>query len=264
MKKKDTAPETTATDNVKFTQEKGECKPDRVKFSSALQVVNPNCAGLDMHKEKIWVCTSNDLPCDGKPRVKTFDTDTPSLRRLASHLKAEGVTTVALESTGVYWMPTFTVLREAGLNPVLINPSDTRRISGRPKTDREDCIWICRLHRFGLLRASFVPDGRIAVLKELLSARANFQQAKSVTIHKINDALVKMNLRLDVVLSDITGKSGEAVLTAIVERGVLEPAKLYSLLDIKVLRKWLRQRILNWLDGGFSEQSIAVLRLLHR
>ena len=256
-----------STSNVKFTPKNSECKQQGAnspKFNGNLHVVNPVCAGLDMHKEKIWVCTSNDLKSSGKPSVRTFDTDTPSLRGLASFLKDGGVTTVALESTGVYWMPTFTVLREAGLNPVLINPSDTKRISGRPKTDREDCIWICRLHRFGLLRASFVPDSRIAAIKELLTARANFQKAKSTTIQKMNDALVKMNFRLDVILSDITGKSGEAVLAAIVEDGVLEPSRLYNLLDTKVRRKWPRQRILNWLDGIFSEQSLAVLKLLHR
>ena len=166
-------------DSQESTPKNQEVKTARAKFSAALHIVNPDCAGIDMHKEKIWVCTSNELRSGSVPNVSTFDTDSRSIRCLVSYLKNGGVKTVALESTGVYWMPTYMALREAGLSPVLINPSDPKRISGRPKTDKGDCIWICRLHHYGLLRGSFIADEKTLQMKELLRAGECMQKSLS-------------------------------------------------------------------------------------
>ena len=131
-----------STANVKSTPKNSECKQqdaNRPKFNGNLHVVNPVCAGLDMHKEKIWVCTSNDLKSSGKPSVRTFDTDTPSLRGLASFLKDGGVTTVALESTGVYWIPVWDVLEAGGIEVRLVDTREVRMVPGR-KSDIKDCV----------------------------------------------------------------------------------------------------------------------------
>lgn len=196
--------------------------------------------------------------------MSTFDTDSRSLRSLVSHLQAANVKTVALESTGVYWMPTYMVLRDAGLSPVLINPSDPKRISGRPKTDREDCIWICRLHHYGLLRGSFIADERTQQLKELVLAREHLQESISRDIQKMISSLIKMNVRLDVILSDVTGASGQAILKAILEDGVRAPEKLYELLDGQIKGKLSKGKIIDWLDGRFNETSVKVLGLFYR
>lgn len=228
-------------------------------FSRCLSVRNPLCAGIDMHKKTIWLCMSPSL-ASGTPAVSTFQTSTPELRRLVDVLKSGGVTTVAMESTGVYWMPTYRMLRDAGLDPILINPSDVKRISGRPKTDRADCIWICRLHQYGFLRSSFIAEDKVYALKELERTREGYLQECSVKKQQMIQALVKMNVRLDVVLSDVTGKSGTGMLDAILRDGVRSPAALYGLLDPQIQKKMPKEEMLGWLDGIYDETVMKMLK----
>ena len=246
------------------TSKTKEVKTARANFSASLHIVNPDCAGIDMHKEKIWVCTSSDLRNGSVSNVSTFDTDSRSIRSMVSFLKDSGVKTVALESTGVYWMPTYAALREAGMSPVLINPSDPKRISGRPKTDKGDCIWICRLHHYGLLRGSFIADEKTLQMQELLRAGEYMQKSLSKTIQKMIGSLIKMNIRLDVLLSNVAGTSGLAVLKAVLEEGVRSPEKLYELLNGQIKAKTPKEKIIDWLDGRFDETSLFVLQLFYK
>ncbi len=237
-------------------------EPVSRRLSAEITVKNPFCAGLDLHKETIWACASPSLAA-GCPEVRTFKTSTPELRRLASYLKSQRVTTVAMESTGVYWTTTYRMLRDEGLNPILINPSDPKRISGRPKTDRQDCIWICRLHQYGFLKASFVAPDDVRALKELERARERYLEQTSRQKQQMIGELVKMNLRLDVVLTDVSGASGMAILDAIVNGGVRAPEKLYELLNVQIRKKMPKEQILAWLEGSYDETAIRLLKWLY-
>jgi transposase len=167
---------------------------------------------------------------DGTPQVQEFDTFTDSLEALADWLQQRGVTTVALEATGVYWEPLFAILEERGVQVILVAPSYTSGIKGRPKTDRLDGQWIQRLHAHGLLPASFRPSPAIAVLRHYLRQRAELVRNAARHIQHMQKALEQMNLKLPEVLNDITGVTGRKILTAILA-GERDPLTLARLRD---------------------------------
>jgi len=236
-------------------------KNQAAKYTKSLEVVNPRCAGLDIHKEKIWACTSPFR--DGVvPEVSTFGTDTGSLEKLAAHLQERGITTVAMESTGVYWLPAFLMLRQANLNPILVNPCDIKNIKGRPKSDRADCVWICRLHSYGFLRASFVPPDTVLDLRSFYYAHEKLTVESAKIIQRMNDELVKMNIRVDLVLTDLTGASGVRLVEAILQ-GEHSPENLYQLLDKQIVKKG-RDAILPHLHGNYRAGNISILRSWYR
>lgn len=232
-------------------------KNQTAKYTKSLEIVNPYCAGLDIHKEKIWVCTSPFR--DGvAPEVSTFATDTASLEKLALYLQERKITTVAMESTGVYWLSAFLMLRQENLNPILVNPCDIKNIKGRPKSDRADCVWICRLHSYGFLRASFVPADTVLGLRDLYSAHEKFTVDSASTIQRMNDELVKMNIRVDLILTDLSGVSGVRLVEAILQ-GVRSPESLYQLLDKQIAKKD-KKTILSYLKGRDRAGNISILR----
>lgn len=217
-------------------------------------MVNPHAAGLDLHKETIWGCVATGASSDSP--VQTFGTYTAELRRLVKWLQDSGVETVAMESTGVYWIPVYGMLEETGLKPVLVNAREVKGVKGRPKTDRLDCMWICRLHSYGLLRGSFVPPANVTALKNLCDCREKIISESARSIQRMQKSLQRMNCRLDNAVSNIAGDSGLRIVEAILG-GERNAAKLAELSDRRVEKK--KSEIASDLEGNFKTELIVVL-----
>jgi len=148
--------------------------------------------------------------------VRRFGTFTADLEVLADWLLDCGVTTVAMASTGVYWIPVFEILEARGVQVLLIDPRQAKRAPGRPKTDRLDCKWLQRLHTYGLLAGAFRPDDQVGVRRGSLRHRQMLLTSAAHHIQHMQKALQQMNLKLTQVVSDITGATGMAILRAII------------------------------------------------
>jgi transposase len=192
---------------------------------AALHILHPNAAGIDIGESEPWVAVPAHRAPQAVRRLGTFSTD---LAALADWLMACGVTTVAMESTGVYWMPLFERLERRGVQVGLIDPRHAKRAPGRPKTDVLDCQWLQRLHTYGLLSAAFRPEEHVCVLRAYLRQRQMLISHAAQHIQHMQKALQQMNLKLPPVVSDITGATGMAISKAIVagERERLTLAKL--------------------------------------
>jgi transposase len=197
-------------------------------YHDSLPIRHRHAGGVDLGLRSHWAAAP-PLP-DGTPQVAEFDTYTDSLEALADWLRQRGVTTVALEATGVYWEPLFAILEGRGFEVILVAPTYTSGIKGRPKTDRLDCQWIQRLHAHGLLPASFRPPADVAVLRHYLRQRAELVRNGARHIQHMQKALEQMNLKLPEVLSDITGLTGRKILQAILA-GERDPLTLARLRD---------------------------------
>jgi len=200
------------------------CPPSPV-LSDALQICHPHAAGIDIGEAEHWVAVPPG--CDPQP-VRRFGTFTVDLDALADWLIDCGVTTVAMESTGVYWIPLFELLEARGVQVLLIDPRQAKRAPGRPKTDRLDCKWLQRLHAYGLLAGAFRPEDQVCVLRSYLRHRQMLLTSAAHHIQHMHKALQQMNLKLTQVVSDITGVTGMAILKAILagERDPVILAKL--------------------------------------
>jgi transposase len=188
---------------------------------SLLERINPNAAGIDCGSAEHYVA----VPVDRDPEpVRAFKTVTAELHRLADWLVACGVTTVALESTGVCWIPLFEILEARGLHVVLVNAHHVKGVPGR-KSDVRDCEWLRELHSVGLLSGSFRPPGAIAALRAYLRHREILVQSAATHVHRMQKALLEMNLQLPTVLSDVTGLTGLRIIRDIVA-GHTDPAAL--------------------------------------
>jgi len=189
-----------------------------------LKVVHPHAAGLDIGATEIWACVPAASTIEP---VRVFGPFTIDLQALADWLIACGVDTVAMESTGVYWIPIFDLLEARGLKVYLVNSWHLKHVPGR-KSDVLDCQWIQQLHSLGLLRASFRPDAEMCALRTLLRHRAMLIEHRSPHILHIHKALLQMNVQLPAVLSDVMGETGQLIIRAIVagERDPLQLAHL--------------------------------------
>jgi transposase len=199
-----------------------------IVYHDSLPIRHRHAAGVDLGLLSHWAAAP-PLP-DGTPQVQEFDTYTDSLEALADWLQQRGVTTVALEATGVLWEPLCALLEERGFHVILVAPTYTGGIQGRPKTDRLDCQWIQRLHAHGLLPASFRPSPDIAVLRHYLRQRAELVRSGARHIQHMQKALEQMNLKLAEVLSDLTSLTGRKIIQAIL-RGERDPLTLAQLRD---------------------------------
>lgn len=179
---------------------------------NALEQINPNAAGIDIGAEEIWVAVPPDRD---EESVRSFPTFTADLHHLADWLKACGVDTVAMEATGVYWIPLFEILEDRGFRVYLVNARHLKNVSGR-KTDILDCQWIQQLHTYGLLSPSFRPPEQITAIRSLVRHRGMLVEYRSAHIQHMQKALTQMNLRLTNVLSDITGVTGMKIIRAII------------------------------------------------
>jgi transposase len=186
-----------------------------------LACVHPHAAGLDIGSEEIVVA----VPFDRDPQpVRVFPTFTADLHALVAWLVACGIDTVAMESTGVFWIPIYELLEQHGIVPYLVNARHVKTVPGR-KTDWNDAQWLQKLHAFGLLQASFRPDAEIRTLRTLARYRSELIERRAPHINHMIQALKHMNLQLNLVLTDITGVSGLAMLRAIIA-GERDPERL--------------------------------------
>jgi transposase len=194
-------------------------------LSDALQICHPHAAGIDIGAAEHWVAVPPG--CAPQP-VRRFGTFTVDLDALADWLIDCGVTTVAMESTGVYWIPWFELLEARGVHVLLIDPRQAKRAPGRPQTDRLDCKWLQRLHAYGLLAGAFRPEDQVCMLRSSLRHRQMLLTSAAQPMQHMHKALPQMNLKLTQVVSEITGVTGMAILTAILagERDPVILAKL--------------------------------------
>jgi transposase len=199
--------------------------PPSPMLSEALQICHPHAAGIDIGEAEHWVAVPPG--CDPQP-VRRFGTFTADLDALADWLLDCGITTVAMESTGVYWIPLFELLEARGVQVLLIDPRQAKRAPGRPKTDRLDCKWLQRLHTYGLLAGAFRPATQVCVLRGYLRHRQMLLTYAAHHIQHMQKALQQMNLKLTQVVSDITGATGMAIIKAIIA-GERDPATLAKL-----------------------------------
>ena len=176
-----------------------------------LPVLHPDAAGIDIGAQEMFVAVPPDRDADS---VRSFGTFTRDLHELCDWLRSCSIRTVAMESTGVYWIPVFQLLETQGFEVFLVNASHVKNVPGR-KSDVSDCQWIQYLHSVGLLKASFRPPDQICVLRFLWRHREGLVQIAAEHIQQMQKALSQMNLQLHHVLSDITGVSGIAILDAI-------------------------------------------------
>jgi transposase len=216
-------------------------------------VVRPNAAGIDVGSREHYVA----VPEGRAPQsVRAFGCTTAELRALASWLRECGIDTVALESTGVYWIPLFEVLEDEGFEVFLVDGRQTRNVTGR-KTDVQDCQWIQTLHSYGLLQAAFRPSREVAILRAYWRHRRGVVESCARQIHLMHKALEQMNVQLHKVVTDVTGQTGMKILRAIVagER------------DLRVLARMRHGRvkatedeIAQALEGTYREEHLFALK----
>lgn len=231
---------------------KTEQKPRRVRLNS-LEQINLDAAGLDIGAEEIWACVPEDRTSEPVRRYATFTAD---LQRLADWLESCGVTTVAMESTGIYWLPIYEILEDRGLAVCLVNAQATKNVSGR-KSDILDCQWIQQLHTYGLLQASFRPPADICTLRTYVRQREKLLQQRAAHIQQMQNALHLMNLKLTSVITDITGLTGMQILRAILA-GEQNPVALAQFRDPRC--KSSEEAIAKALTGNYQPEHLFTLR----
>ena len=219
----------------------------------ALPLVNPHAAGLDIGSEEIWACVPADRAAEP---VRKFGTYTPDLYALADWLTACGIETVAMESTGVYWIPVYEILEARGFKVYLVNARHLKHVPGR-KSDVQDCQWIQRLHSFGLLTNSFRPEAEMCALRAYLRHRADLIQHRAAHIQHMQKALHQMNVQLSQVLSDITGVTGMAIMRAIVA-GERDPVALAQLRDRRCAKP--EAELAKALTGNYRAEHVFALK----
>ena len=228
-------------------------KPKRSKGTQDLPILKPNAAGIDIGATEIFVAVPPDR--DAEP-VRAFPTFTEDLHRLADWLRACEVETVAMESTGVYWIPLFQILEARGFEVCLVNARYFQNVPGR-RTDVSDCQWLRYLHSVGLLRPSFRPADQVCVLRSLARHRDSLIQSAATHVLRMQKALDQMNLQLHHVISDITGVTGLRIIDAILA-GARDPKKLAGLRDGRI--KATEQTICKSLVGDYRREHLFTLR----
>ena len=191
-----------------------------------LEVVNSNAAGIDISPKEMQVCVPVDRAENSN---RKFGVYTEDLNNIVEWLKSCHIDTVAMESTGVYWLPIFRVLKDSGFDVILVNASDVKNYSGR-KTDASDAEWLMMLHSYGLLKPCFQPENIARTMRSLIRHRDNLIHSATREVLHLQKAMEQMNLKLDNVFSDILGKSGQAIIKAILD-GERDPKKLSALAD---------------------------------
>lgn len=218
-----------------------------------MQIVNPNAAGIDIGSKEHYVAVAPYL-CD-EP-VKSFGSFTEDLHAIVNWLKECNVTTIAMESTGVYWIPLFLLLEEYGFEVSLVNAKHVKNVSGR-KTDELDCQWIQKLHSFGLLTASYQPDQRTRALRSYVRHRKNLIQSSQVHLLRMQKALEQMNIKIQHVITDITGKTGTAIIDAILA-GQRDTVILSNLIDARI--RATKEEIKKSLEGNWHAAHLFELK----
>src|SRR6266478_989460 len=220
----------------------------------SLPLINPNAAGIDVGAKEHLVAVPPDR--DAQP-VRTFQAFTPDLHELARWLKRCGIETVALESTGIYWISLYEVLEQHGFEIRVVNARHVKNVPGRTKTDVLDCQWIQKLHSFGLLNGSFRPDQQIRKLRTYMRLRDNLVVNSTQAVHHMQKALFEMNVQLSNVISDIIGESGLRIIEAILA-GERDPEELAALCGTRI--KASRQTVAKSWHGNWDEALLFCLQ----
>ena len=219
----------------------------------ALEIMHPDAAGIDVGGSEHWVAVSPDRDPDP---VRRFGCFTADLREMGQWLLQKGVRSVAMQSTGVYWMPVFEVLEQHGLEVYLVNAQHTKNVPGR-KSDVQECQWLLKLHAFGLLNNSFQPTDEIRIARTLWRQRGNLVAEASSVIQRMQKVLTEMNVQLSNVLSDLSGMSGMTIIGAILE-GERDPWALAALVQPEVRAS--PEDIAKSLEGNWRQELLFVLR----
>jgi transposase len=219
----------------------------------SLEVVHPHAAGIDIGNESHYVAVP---PTRDRQPVRHFGCTTVELKALAEWLKQCGIQTVAMQSTGVYWIAVYDILETAGMDVYLVNARDTKNLPGR-KSDVQESQWLMKLHTYGLLRNSFRPSQEIRTMRTYWRQRNDLIRAAVSHIQRIQKALTQMNIQLGNVLSDVSGVTGQAILKAILA-GERDPHKLAALRDPRV--KASEEQIARYLEGNWQEDLLFVLK----
>ena len=224
----------------------------RRRKAESLEVVNRDCAGIDIGKDVHYVAVDPERCADP---VRSYDAFTRDLEEMASWLSSCGVETVAMESTSVYWIPVYEVLDRAGFEVMLVPPRMTKQIAGR-KSDVLDCQWIRQLLSYGLLRGAFRPGDAVCPLRSYVRQTKRLIEDRARCVLHMQKALTEMNVRLDSVITDITGVTGLRILRAIID-GERDPHRLAELRDGRIRADG--DRIAAALQGTWREEHLFAL-----
>jgi transposase len=217
-----------------------------------LDIIHPNAAGIDVGNASHFVAISPNR--DSQP-VREFGCFTDDLRSLAQWLRSHGIQTVAMQSTGVYWIPLYDILEEHDIEVFLVNAKYTKNLPGR-KTDVQESQWLLKLHTYGLLNNSFRAPAHILAMRTYWRLRAEHVREASTTIQRMQKALTQMNIQLANVISDISGVSGMAILRAIVD-GERDALKLSQLCDWRI--RATPEQVAKSLQGNWRPDLLFVL-----
>jgi transposase len=218
-----------------------------------LEVVHPHAAGIDVGNEAHYAAVGPNRDPDA---VRRFECFTADLYRLAAWLKSCGVNTVAMQSTGVYWIPLYDILEELGFEVYLVNARHTRNLPGR-KSDVQESQWLLKLHTYGLLNNSFQPAAEIRVLRTYWRQRAEHVRGAATCIQRMQKALTQMNVQLANVISDLSGLTGQAIIRGIVA-GQRDPRKLAELSDPRIQAS--HDEIAKSLEGTWRAELLFILQ----
>jgi|SRR5690554_3876307 len=227
----------------------------RKRFGQGLPVLNPHAAGIDvgdtMHDVAIGYGNGHE--------VRQYAAFTEDLQEMVFWLRSEGITTVAMESTGIYWLNLYLLLEEAGIEPYLVNAKHVKNVTGR-KRDDSDAIWLQKLHSCGLLQKSFQPEASIRVLRTYVRQRKKLITLSADSVRRMQKALELMNIKLHTVISDILGRTGMQIVTAILD-GERDPDELLKLKDSRIKAK--EEDIRKSLRGIWKEEYLFMLQQAH-
>lgn len=223
------------------------------KRGPRLEVTNPNAAGIDIGSASHYVAVPADR--DDEP-VREFKSFTVDVHKLADWLQECGVDTVAMESTGVYWIPVFEILERHGFTVLLVNARHVKNVAGR-KSDVLDCQWLQQLRSYGLLRGAFRPADQVCVLRSLNRQRAMLLRMQARHIQHMQKALVQMNIQLANVISDVVGETGQKILRAIVA-GERNPYVLAGMRNVRI--KASEEEIVRSLRGNWRDEHVFALQ----
>jgi transposase len=230
---------------------KGRSKKNR-DWTQDIAVTHPNAAGIDIGNEEHYVCVPPDR--DAEP-VRSFRCFTADLHAMAKWLVACKIKTVALQSTGVYWVPVYEVLEQYELEVFVVNARHTKNLPGR-KSDVQECRWLMQLHTYGLLRNSFHPEAEIRQMRVYWRQRNTHVQSASTCIQRMQKALTSMNIQLHNVISDLSGLTGMNIVKAIL-KGERNPNELAKLRDFRV--KATEAEVARSLEGNWNDAQLFVL-----
>lgn len=218
-----------------------------------LAPMNPCVAGIDIGASSVFICVGF---ADGRQEIREYLTFTEDLKNMLVWIQQSGIKSVAMESTGVYWIPIYDILAQAGIDVMLVNAYYLKTVPGR-KTDVKDCQWIQQLHAYGLLRGSFRPDDEGVILRGYVRQRSRLFELASQQVQLMHKALVQMNLQINHVVSDITGSTGINIIRAIVS-GERNPTVLAKHRDYRCKKG--EQEIAKALDGNYREEHLLALK----